>query len=103
MDDRLTPRVVEVGEPTCHPEGNAVAGEPIQFLRGGHLRSGRRISRILPRVGTPIVDVGPSRWELMQPRVQVTVGHKLIQNQLFFPCKIQSLNDEARKLDALIY
>lgn len=71
--------VVEVGEATRHPEGNAVARVPLHLLGGGP-------STDLPRVGAPVLDVGGPCWELVQPTVEIPVGHELVQYQLLFTC-----------------
>lgn len=73
--------VVEVRHPTSYPDGDAVAREPTHLLQRVQVEG----VRLLPRVAAPVLHVGLPRRQLVQPPLQVAVGHELAQNQLLRP------------------
>lgn len=76
VDQGLGSGVVEVGQAAGDPEGDEVSVTALELLGGSARWIGGVV--VVPRVGGPILYVGGSGGELVEPTVEVSVSHELV-------------------------
>ena len=75
-------RMVEIGNTTSHPDGNAVAREPASFFFRSSV--GPVDVLILPSVRAPVFQAGFESGQLVEPPVEISVEHEFVQYELLF-------------------